>query len=130
VAPRFCGAQVAAVNSPNDPPAGSFEFCDLAEAEVALDRGEFAAQAVVGEGVVDPAGEVAAGQVVAEDGRVAVPELAAELFHGRGCRRLAAGVEVEPAVGRERAGCVLVLVAHVRADPVVDGERPGRSATC
>jgi hypothetical protein len=52
--------------------------------------------------------------VVGEDGRVAVPEVAAELFQCRGDAGFAESVEVEAALGRQRCCHVFVLVAYVR----------------
>lgn len=98
--------------------AGLFEFGGVTVAEVAFDGGEMAAESVVGEGAADPAGKVAAGYVVPGDVRVAVPDVAAELFECRGGSGFASGVEVEPAMGWQWRCDVFALVADMRADPV------------
>lgn len=113
----LAGARVAAVDGVDDPAPGSFKPGCLVEKEIAFDGGEVAAELAVGKSAGDPAGEVAAREVIAEDGRVAVADVAAELFHCGGRHRLAihliACVEVEPAVRWQRGGGVFVLVPYV-----------------
>jgi len=58
---RSCCAGVAVVDGMDDAVPGSFELGGVAVGEVAFDGGEVAAEAAVGEGSGDPAGEVAAG---------------------------------------------------------------------
>ncbi len=90
------GQGVAAVDGVDDPAPGSFEFGRVAETEVAFDRGEVHAEAVIGEDAGDPPREVTSGQMVGEDGRVAVAKVAAELLNGGGGGRQLAGCMTMP----------------------------------